>query len=112
MNITGKQMGIGAAALLVLSTTAGAVTNLEKLGLDVLLPASRGHVHEVAENLSAGQEQLKDQWIDLYEEKLFETELEQQKYEVEHGRSDQASELFESRKRTLRKKLKLLESKN
>lgn len=107
MNITGKQMSWG-AVLVGLSMAAAAVGDIKALGIGGFIPATRGHVHQVAENLTVKDKESQQRWIDLYQEKLFETELEQQTYEAEHGKSNEAAALFESRKRGFRKKLKLL----
>lgn len=106
MNISGKQAGIGAAVLLVLSTAAGAVSNLETLGI---VPATRDYVMRIAENLSAKDKESQRRWIDLYQEQLFETELKQQQAIEAHGQSSSTAEIYESRKRTLRNQIKLLE---
>lgn len=112
MNVTGKQIGIGAACLLALSTAAGAVANMKTLGIDGLLPASRDYVMEIAENLTTQQQDNDRRWLEVYEDKLLETELQQQQQLKETSDVNGTLRLFEARKRTIKNQIKLLQQKS
>jgi hypothetical protein len=114
MNLTGKQIGIGAACLLALSTTAGAVSNFGTIRdeLGGFWPASRGYVLEIAENLTTQQQDNDRRWLEVYEDKLLETELQQQQQLKETSDVNGTLRLFEARKRTIKNQIKLLQQKS
>lgn len=109
--VTGKQIGIGAAALLLLSTAAGAVANMKTLGIDGLLPVTRDYVQQVAGNLSDQQQEDNRRWLEFYQDKYLEVELQQQQQMKETSDVNGTLRLFEARKRTIKNQIELLQKK-
>jgi hypothetical protein len=104
MNVTGKQIGIGAACLLALSTAAGAVANMKTLGIDGLLPASRDYVMEVAEDNNR-------RWLREYKADLFALELEEQEALKNSTDVNQTLKLYNAHKNGFKEKIQTLEKK-
>lgn len=103
----GRWFSLG-AVLVALTMVATALANIKTIAESEFVPATRGYIHHVAENLTFEQKQSYRRWIDLYQDKLFEVEVQEKSVP---NRLPSDAELFEARKRTLRNQIKLLEQK-
>ena len=101
-------IAVGAVVAFV-GSAAAFTSNLEKLGLDGLLPASRAHVHRIAQVLQQQQLQDAEYWIDLFQRRQTELEFERRRYMDEHP-SEPVPRVFDDQKRGLDLRIKKLQN--